>query len=183
VFFDGATSLGSVALSAGTARLSGLSLTVGTHSLTAVYSGDANYAESTSAAMAQAISPRAASTITLTSDGVPTQSGGQTIYVSILNSPATFTATITPAEATGTVQFFDGTTRIGVQMVSGGTAAFTTSSLTLGNHTITAVYSGDAFITPRWAPSLHSRSGILHPADGRFGPPIATFDMVPSRLR
>jgi hypothetical protein len=153
-FLDGTTSLGTVELLTGTARLSGLLLTVGTHSLTAVYNGDASYAESRSPAISQIISPRAASTITLTSDGQPVQSGDQTVSVSILNGPATFTATITPAEATGSVQFFDGPTGLGVQPVSGGTAAFTTSSLTLGNHTITAVYSGDAFFTSGWAPPL-----------------------------
>ncbi|MFL6451826.1 MAG: Ig-like domain repeat protein [Bryobacteraceae bacterium] len=150
-FFDDTTALGSVGLSSGTATFSDLSLTAGTHSLVAYYSGDTNYAMSTSAAILQVVSSQEIGTITLTSDGKPTQSDGQTVYVSTLNSPATFTVTLTPAEASGTVQFFDGPMSLGVQPVSGGTAAFTTSSLPAGNHRITAVYSGDGSFMSRWA--------------------------------
>ncbi|MFL6448655.1 MAG: Ig-like domain repeat protein [Bryobacteraceae bacterium] len=88
-FFDGTTTLPSVELSAGTATLSDLLLTAGTHSLIAVYSGDTNYAMSTSPAILQVVS-RTSSTITLTSDGQPTQSDGQIVFVSMLNSPAIF---------------------------------------------------------------------------------------------
>ena len=44
---------------------------------------------------------------------------------------------------TGTVQFFDGATLLGSGTVVSGAATFTTSALTLGSHSITAVYSGD----------------------------------------
>ncbi|MFL6448493.1 MAG: Ig-like domain-containing protein [Bryobacteraceae bacterium] len=128
-FFDGTTMLRSIELSGGTARLSDPSSIV-----QVVFSST--------------------STLTLTSDGQPTTSNGQTVYVSMLNSPTTFTAMLTPATASGTVQFFDGPTSLRVQPVSGGTAAFTTSSLTLGNHTISAVYNGDAFFMPSWAAPL-----------------------------
>ena len=73
---------------------------------------------------------------------------------SMLNSPATFKATLAPAAASGTVQFFDGPISLGVETVFGGTAVFTTSRLTLGKHTITAVYNGDAFYFPSWAVAL-----------------------------
>jgi hypothetical protein len=153
-FFDGATTLGSVPLSAGTATLSDLPLTLGTHSLIAVYSGDTNYAMSTSAPMLQVVSSQATSSITLTSDGQPTQSDGQTVYVSTLNSPATFTAIVAPPAASGAVRFFDGPLSLGVLKLSGGTAVLTTSSLPTGNHTITAVYSGDSFFMPSSAAAL-----------------------------
>ena len=45
---------------------------------------------------------------------------------------------------TGTVTFMDGPTAIDTATLSGGSASFTTSSLVLGNHTITVVYDGDA---------------------------------------
>ena len=69
-----------------------------------------------------------------------------------LGAAVTFTATIssssTDGTPTGTVTFLDGTTDIGSAAVvsSGGenTAAFTTSTLTSGVHSITASYSGDA---------------------------------------
>jgi Bacterial Ig-like domain (group 3) len=54
-FYDGPTSLGSNALVSGTAALSTSALTVGSHSISAVYSGDANYATSTSSTLSQAV--------------------------------------------------------------------------------------------------------------------------------
>ncbi len=52
------------------------------------------------------------------------------------------TATVTPAAATGTVQFKDGTTNIGNPVtVTNGTASSTTSRLTVGSHQLTAVFT------------------------------------------
>jgi hypothetical protein len=46
---------------------------------------------------------------------------------------------------TGTVTFYDGTTAIGAAVsITGGTATLQTTSLAVGAHSITAVYSGDA---------------------------------------
>src|SRR6185436_16845519 len=65
----------------------------------------------------------------------------------------TFTATVTHATPggagapTGTVTFKDGATTLGTGTLSAGpifTAAFTTSSLSLGSHSITAVYGSDS---------------------------------------
>jgi hypothetical protein len=56
----------------------------------------------------------------------------------------TFTATVSPATATGTVQFLDGATVIGTATLSSGSASFATSALSSGTHSITAAYSGDA---------------------------------------
>jgi hypothetical protein len=56
----------------------------------------------------------------------------------------TFTATVSPATATGTVQFLDGTTVVGTATLSSGSASFATSALSSGTHSITAAYSGDA---------------------------------------
>ena len=62
---------------------------------------------------------------------------------SIFGNPVTFTATVSPNTATGTVTFnIDGTPQAPVA-VSSGQATFSTSSLSVGNHTITAAYSGD----------------------------------------
>ena len=55
----------------------------------------------------------------------------------------TFTATVSPGAATGTVQFKDGGTVLGTVTLASGTAAFATSTLAAGSHSITAVYSGD----------------------------------------
>ncbi len=59
-------------------------------------------------------------------------------------SSVKFTATVTSG-ATGTVQFYDGATALGSPVtISNSTATYTTSALTAGSHSITAVYSGDA---------------------------------------
>ncbi len=73
-----------------------------------------------------------------------------TTTVSSNNNPSTFgqavqfTATVSPSAATGTVQFLDGGNVLGTgTLISGGTASFTTNSLTAGAHNITAAYKGD----------------------------------------
>jgi hypothetical protein len=62
-------------------------------------------------------------------------------------SSITFTATLSAltSSPTGSVTFFDGSTAIGSPVpVSSNTATLQTSSLAVGAHTITAVYSGDS---------------------------------------
>jgi hypothetical protein len=57
----------------------------------------------------------------------------------------TFTATVKPqfsGTLTGSVTFYDGTTALKTAYLSGGVAKFTTSTLTVGSHTITATYNG-----------------------------------------
>jgi hypothetical protein len=60
-----------------------------------------------------------------------------------LGQSVTFTASVTPADATGLVEFFDGVTSLGSVALSGGTCAFSTSALSVGAHSIAAVYGGD----------------------------------------
>src|SRR5205814_9942701 len=58
----------------------------------------------------------------------------------------TFTTTVSGSGTpTGTVTFKDGATTLGSASLNGiGQAAFTTSSMTAGTHSITAVYGGDS---------------------------------------
>ena len=140
-FKDGAGNLGSpVALSGGVAILSTSALTQGTHSITAVYSGDPGNATSTSPVVSQVVNPAAAgaTTTTLTSSQNP----------STLGQSVTFTATVSGTTPTGTVQFFDGASSLGSATASGGIATLTTSALTQGTHAITANYGGDASNAP-----------------------------------
>ncbi len=139
-FYDGAAQLGTpVTLSGSEAQYSTTTLSQGTHSITAVYSGDSNYTTSTSPAVTQTInaSGKATSTTTLKSSLNPSTTGAS----------VTFTASVSSSTAgtiTGTVSFFDGSTQIGSPVtLSGGAAAYTTSALAQGTHSITAVYSGD----------------------------------------
>jgi hypothetical protein len=67
---------------------------------------------------------------------------------SVFGQSVTFTATVTPASGsntpTGTVTFLDGGTSIGSGTLSGGSTTFTTSSLAVASHAITASYGGDS---------------------------------------
>jgi len=137
-FNDGATALGTGSLSSGTAIFNTSSLSVGTHTISATYPGDSNFSSSTSNALSQVVAQ--GNTVTTVSGSPNPASLGQ---------PITFTATVSavaPAAGTPstTVTFFDGATPIGSGMLAGGQASFTTSALSVGAHSITAVYSGDA---------------------------------------
>jgi len=79
----------------------------------------------------------------------------QSYYGEAVTLTATFSATPTgSAPMTGTVAFYDGNTYLGTEplIAAGaadlravsGTSSLSTSSLSVGNHIITAVYSGDA---------------------------------------
>lgn len=60
-------------------------------------------------------------------------------------APVTLTATLDAltSNATGTVTFYDGAASLGSAPVAQGTASLKTSSLSVGAHSISAVYSGD----------------------------------------
>ena len=68
-----------------------------------------------------------------------------------------FAAAVTPqggGTPTGTVTFFDGTTRIGNFPLSSGVATLTTSMLAEGTHSMTATYNGDTNFAPSTSPVL-----------------------------
>jgi probable HAF family extracellular repeat protein len=134
-FLDGASTLGApVAMTGNEASLTITTLTAGTHSITAVYSGDSFNATSTSPAINEVLSLNGATTTSLSASSDPITIG----------SPVTFTANVTGSSPTGTIQFVDGATNLGSPVVlSGSVAAVTTSTLSAGTHAITAVYSGD----------------------------------------
>jgi sugar lactone lactonase YvrE len=129
-FADGATILGTGTLAGGSASFTTSTLAQGPHSITAIYSGDANNAGSTSATLTQTVKLTTALTLASSLNPAPV---GQTV---------TFTANVNPA-ATGSVQFLDGATVLVTAPVSSGAAVFSTSTLTLGTHSITASYGGD----------------------------------------
>lgn len=135
-FMDGTTNLGPpISLNSGSATLNTSAIvTAGTHSLTAVYSGDSGNAASTSPTMIESVIP-ANSTITVTASAT-TITVGQT---------TTLTAVVSGAAPTGSVQFNDGQTNLGAAVtLSGGVATISTSNLAVGTHSLVATYSGDA---------------------------------------
>ena len=118
--------------SGGLATFTTSSLPPGSDPITAVYGGDTNDAASTSAPLTQTVTA-VAPTLSVATSGSPSISGA---FV-------TFTATISSGP-TGTITFYDGGTPIGTGPISGTTATFTTSSLAVGTHSITAGWAGNA---------------------------------------
>jgi hypothetical protein len=136
-FLDGATGVGTAPVSAtGIATLSVTTLTVGAHTILASYGGSANYVASASAPIAETITSALTST-TLASSMTP----------SIAGVPVTLTAVVagTGGIATGMVKFMDGAAVVGTGTLNAsGVATISTSSLAVGQHTLFAVYAGDA---------------------------------------
>jgi hypothetical protein len=134
-FRNGSTNLGTATLSSGTAKFTTSSLGGGTHSITAVYDGATNFARSTSSTLKETVN-KATSKASIASSVNPS-SFGQSVK---------FAATITDqfgGSIGGSVTFKDGTTTLHTASISGGKASFTTSTLHVGSHSITAVYSGN----------------------------------------
>ena len=138
VFRDGMTPLGSNNVVSGLANCATAALAVGSHSVTVEYSGDGNYAGSLSAAVTQRV--QIATSLALASSANPAGAG----------SSVAFTATVrtngnTATGAGGTVVFMDGGTALQMNNVGSGVATFSATALTLGTHSITALYSGDGY--------------------------------------
>jgi PKD repeat protein len=136
-FLDSGVSIGSASVnSSGQASLTTTSLAVGAHFIVGYYQGDTNFAPSNSLGVHVTMN-KAGTTLALASSTNP----------STLGQSVTFTATITPqyaGQASGTVTFNDGATALGSGAVSANAASLTTSSLAIGTHPITAVYTGDS---------------------------------------
>ncbi|MCW2755331.1 MAG: hypothetical protein JWQ32_2742, partial [Marmoricola sp.] len=139
---DGHALGAAVALAGGTADSAATStLAPGTHTVTAVYSGDAHFVSGVQT-LTQNVGKIGTGTTLTVAPGTTT-----------FGQAAQFTATVTPASTaqgapTGTVTFKDGSTTLATVTVgssgTSGTATFTTSSLGGGTHLVTATYSGSA---------------------------------------
>jgi hypothetical protein len=131
-FKDSASNIGAPAtLTSGTGSISYSGLAVGGHSITSVYSGDANFNTSTSIILTQNVTASPTVT-TLMSNTNP----------SIYGQSVTFTAIVTGSSPTGTITFKDGVTTIATRALPLNTASITI--LLVGSHSITAVYGGDS---------------------------------------
>jgi hypothetical protein len=152
-FFDGSTTLGTNPLN-GSAQvaLATSTLAAGSHSITAVYSADTNYAASTSTVLTQVVNvPAKVSTATIVSSSANPATASQSV---VFTATATGVGSNSPIP-TGAVTFLDGTTTLGTTSLdSAGSATFTTMTLAVGTHQITAQYAGDTIY-------LGSNSSIL----------------------
>jgi T5SS/PEP-CTERM-associated repeat protein len=135
-FMEGGTVLDTEPLDeTGAASFSISSLSVGTHDITAVYSGDSSFASSSSGALAQEIDA-APTTTTLTASASTVTLGDSVTFTAAVDSNGNI--------PTGTVSFFDNGTLLGTGTLdSNGTATLQTSALTLGTNNVEADYGGD----------------------------------------
>lgn len=146
-FMDGDAVMGTATLdSSGKATLSATMLAAGTHAVTAVYTGNANSAASTSEILQQVVTaPQASSTTTLQTNATTLTYGQSATLVAQV--------AVSSGSATGSVRLLDGGNVIGGSALDGaGRASFTVSTLAVGTHSLLAQYSGDA----NAAPSLSS---------------------------
>jgi len=137
-FKNGTLALATVTLTSGQATYSMSTLHTGSHTISAVYNGSANDLTSTSSILTQTVQ-RVTSTTAIASSLNPSTSG----------KAVTFTATVTSeygGSVSGTVTFKNGATTLGTGAVNTSTnkATFTTSTLSVGSHSITAAYGGSA---------------------------------------
>jgi Bacterial Ig-like domain (group 3)/FG-GAP-like repeat/FG-GAP repeat/EF hand len=132
-FTDGGSTLGSVSLVNGSASLSVSAFAIGSHSISAAYSGDSSFSESSSA-LTQTVN-RAGTTTAATVSPTP----------SVFGQSVAITATVTSAAGvpSGSVTFNDGATGLATgSLNSSGQDTFSTSALIAGSHTIAASYGG-----------------------------------------
>jgi len=145
-FSENGTVLGAVPVISDAADFIPSGLAVGSHTITVSYSGDANYAAFTSTTNIQIV-PRQTKTFLNSSDfdfvsgNHPIHQGESLHLHASTYSP--FADSITDPGTTGTITFFDGSQPLAVVPLSDPQLTIT-QSLAVGDHAITAFYSGDA---------------------------------------
>jgi autotransporter-associated beta strand protein len=151
MFSDGQQSLGVGVVSNGVASVTTTALPIGQNqTLTAVYSGDMNYAGSTGT-LSYSVAP--ASTTTTVS-----ASPAATLYGQAATFMATVTSTATGVAPTGIVGFYVDGGFVGQGTLNArGQASLSLSSIPVGQHSILAYYPGDG---ASFSPSLSSTAAV-----------------------
>ncbi|HTB96755.1 MAG TPA: Ig-like domain repeat protein [Terracidiphilus sp.] len=122
----------------------------GEYDLTGRYGGDSTFASSTSQPVALTVTPEASKVnFSITSNATKVPSGGSVGYNSPLQlnvQPAGANVAIGSSDghATGSASFTVDSTTASVALNSAGIAAWTPPALSVGNHTASASYAGDA---------------------------------------
>lgn len=133
-FFDGVSSLGSIAVTGGIARITTRNVAVGARSLSAVFGGSANFLLSTSGTVSVTVT-RQTPTVTVSTDATLADYG-DAVHA---------TVAVSPSGATGSVILYDNGSPIGSTGLSGGSAVFTLTTLLPGRtHSLSAYYGGDS---------------------------------------
>jgi hypothetical protein len=160
-FMSGSSTVGTAAVSGGTATLTTVAASAlpGSHPITAQYAGDANFNASTSSAVLLTVLY-----VTTTTAGASSNSPVVGATVTVTASVGQGSGTQTP---TGTLTLFDGTIQVGSPAnVGSGTSSFPISNVTLGTHSYTVTYSGDAVYAA-------STSSVLQVVVGKDGSAVA----------
>ena len=134
--FNGSTSalLSTSLNSQGSAQVLETQLAIGNHTLSVSYSGDASFSASSAGPVSVSVAKGPTQTILFLPTGA------------LPNSSVVLQAIVLPNGAidpTGTVQFFNGKTALGIPVQVKNLIATLTTQLTNGSHSITGVYSGD----------------------------------------
>jgi hypothetical protein len=178
-FYDqGATLLGTAPISSNTAILTGVSLSnTASHTITAVYSGDATFSTSVSSPLLLAANLLPVTVVLTESSAILTP-----------DQPVSLVATITPVNTppltaeqnpSGYVLFYANSTLISGQVPvkqglgDTGVASTTVPHLPAGQYVVTAQYSGD----PTYGPAV-SNSLNLQAEDFSINCDVATISMV-----
>ena len=136
VFSDGTTVLGTAGLTQGFASLRVDSMSAGSHSISAAYLGDDNFAGGSSSTLLQQVSP-AQTSVQLSASAQST----------VMGEPILLNASVVSGlgQPSGSVTFSDGSSVLGTVAVdSNGKAQLAVSTLSVTTHALTAAYSGDA---------------------------------------
>ena len=132
-------------------------LPVGSDSVLASFDGNADFVASVSTSAATVTVGRSPTTLGLLSSVNPTPIGQAT----------TFTATVFPTTGsgeTGVITFFADGSRIGTGQVEHGQATLVISTLSAGDHAITATYAGDGEFVGSASPAPLTQSAGQNPA-------------------
>ena len=125
--------------SSGKASFSTTALAVGSHILTATFTGNSGWGNSSGTAPAQLVNGVATSTATTATSSPNPSTSGQSV---------TFTSTTTSTSGTpaGKVTFTEGSTvwASSVPVNSSGKASFSTTALAVGSHILTATFTGNS---------------------------------------
>ena len=136
-FYNGGAAIDTETLVDGSASFTTSALMAGQNPIVAQYNGDPNFSRSNSTGLLQVVN-QVDSTTAVASSLNPSVGGESVTFTATVSAAAPATGT-----PTGTVTFYNGTTAIDIETLSGGSASYTTSTLAAGDSAITAVYGGD----------------------------------------
>jgi hypothetical protein len=177
-FSANGTSIGTATVNAaGVATLSYGFQSVGTDTVSAVYSGDSIYSGSTASPVSVNVLIDTTAT-TVSASPNPAPAFQSTMLIARVASTSAGSSSAVPG---GTVTFYDGATSLGtVTLNVDGSAATSSVSFQAGTHAITAVYSGNSDFSPSTSaayslvvnpdPTLTVLSAAPNPA--QFGAPV-----------